>query len=127
VGPCAIEGALNLLKREMTTGPKIAFDLFSPPSGAHGRVAGGCIFLFLTTIRLATVNATTLRGACPRINDPFVAAMAGLRQSFFIDRDLQNVAKPDLDAATKHCEIPGGSTKPFTQTYAEAKRYRRAP
>jgi hypothetical protein len=40
-----------------------------------------CVFPFLTSIRLETVNRSTLRGQDPRIDDPSVAVMAGCDRS----------------------------------------------
>ena len=101
VGPRAAERIFALLRQEIATGPKIAFDLFLRDQVLAGRLRAACVFPFLTSIRLETVNRSTLRGQDPRIDDPSVAVMAALRYSFFIDRDLENVAKPYLDAATK--------------------------
>jgi GR25 family glycosyltransferase involved in LPS biosynthesis len=99
VGPRASERVLALMHRELASGPRVAFDIFLRETVRAGGLRLSCVFPFLTSLRLDAVNASTLRGEDPNISEASVAALAALRYSFFIDRDLDNVAKPYLEAA----------------------------
>ncbi|MGE3142035.1 MAG: glycosyltransferase family 25 protein [Hyphomonadaceae bacterium] len=79
-------------------GPKIAIDMFYRRFIDEGKIRAACILPFLSTIRLDA--PTTTGGRVGHEGNPTVKAMELLRYSFFVDRDLANVAQPHLDAIT---------------------------
>lgn len=94
VNPAAIARLLDLYRREMAAGPRQPVDLFLRDQVAAGALRAGCVFPFLTSVKLERIAGNVITG---RQADPRSAlVMACIRYSFYVERDLDSYAGPIL-------------------------------
>ena len=87
----SIRKLYNIYTKEITNSPRVPIDLLIRNKAAQGVIKVGCIFPFITSIRLDGGGATTIadRAAIGRHDDLTVLAGDIARQSFFIDGDIE--------------------------------------
>jgi GR25 family glycosyltransferase involved in LPS biosynthesis len=97
VHPAAVPKLAKLYRDALAAGPRLPVDLFLREQVLAGVLRAGCVFPFLTGLRLEHIaeNVIGARHARPRS----ALVMACIRYSFFIDRDLPGYAGPILDGA----------------------------
>jgi GR25 family glycosyltransferase involved in LPS biosynthesis len=100
VAPHAIEHVAATFKRGLDQGPRVPIDVFMRQEALEGRLKLGCIFPFTTTIRLDQIYKSTINTFDNATESLSILATALLRYSFFVDRDLDTLAKPWMDAIT---------------------------
>jgi GR25 family glycosyltransferase involved in LPS biosynthesis len=81
----AISKMHNILKEEMEIGPRQPIDLFIRDKVRAGEIKAGCIFPFITSIQLDSINKTTIRGRYK--SDLSILAVQLIRHSFFVECD----------------------------------------
>lgn len=90
ISPRSIRKLHNLYARELTKGPSVPVDVFIHELTKQNILKVGCIFPFITSLRLDCIINTTIEG---RYDYTSVMAMCIGRYSFFIDRDLKECRK----------------------------------
>ncbi len=81
----SIPKLVDLFTRALTKGVAVNIDLVIREAAKAGRIRVGCIFPFVTTIRLEGITDNTIDG---RPHDSLTEILAGLgRNSFFVDCD----------------------------------------
>jgi len=90
----ATDRVLTVLKKELDAGPSLPIDLLLRREASEGRLRIGCIFPFVTTIDLEGLFQSTIKSSEEEANKLSQLAAGLLRYSFFIDRDLEQYAKP---------------------------------
>ncbi len=76
---------VELLERELTDGPRDPLDLVIRKAASEGKIRVGCLFPFVTTLRIDEIAGSTIAG---RNKDPMKTLALGLgRYSFFVDCD----------------------------------------
>ena len=98
VAPHAIERVLATFKRGLDMGPRLPFDLFLCQEASQGRLKIGCIFPFVTIIRLDRILQSTISTIDTDAEGHSKLAAALLRYSFFVNCDFDGYAKTWLDA-----------------------------
>lgn len=94
VHPAALDRVVDACRRELEKGPELPIDLFFRQM-IHGRQwRAACVFPFLSTIRLEHAAETTIAGR--EQTAASALAMALLRYSFYVDRDLDAAAREFL-------------------------------
>jgi hypothetical protein len=81
----AIVKLYNLLQQEIKVGPRYPIDLLIREKVYAGEIRAGCIFPFITSIRLENMFDSTIRD--PNKGDLSGLAMMLLRHSFFVECD----------------------------------------
>jgi GR25 family glycosyltransferase involved in LPS biosynthesis len=94
----AIAKLHDLLKQEIKIGPRDPIDLFIRAKVREGEIRAGCIFPFITSIRLEHATNTTISERYE--DDVSVLAMLLMRHSFFIECDWPKCNKLILDYFT---------------------------
>lgn len=97
VGAKTIPRVLEVFKREIDAGLSLPLDLFMRKAVDEGRLRIGCLFPFVTSVRLEHILNTTITARDKQETNPSVLALALLRYSFFVGRDLEGYALPILD------------------------------
>jgi hypothetical protein len=99
VGAKSIDRVLALYQQEIALGPRAPLDLFLRSAANARQLRAACLFPFITSFNLDEVAGSTLHERGEKTVEPSVVALAALRYSFFVDRDLAR-ARSYLDAAT---------------------------
>jgi GR25 family glycosyltransferase involved in LPS biosynthesis len=99
VGAKSIDRVLALYQQEIALGPRAPLDLFLRSAANARQLRAACLFPFITSFNLDEVAGSTLHERGEKKVEPSVVALAALRYSFFVDRDLAR-ARSYLDAAT---------------------------
>jgi GR25 family glycosyltransferase involved in LPS biosynthesis len=97
VGARTIPRVLDVFKREIDAGLSLPLDLFMRKAVDDGRLRIGCLFPFLTSVRLEHILNTTIAARDKQETNLSVLALALLRYSFFVGRDLEGYALPILE------------------------------
>jgi GR25 family glycosyltransferase involved in LPS biosynthesis len=97
VGAGAIPRVLDVFQREIAAGLSLPLDLFMRKAVDEGRLRIGCLFPFITSVRLEHILNTTIAARDKQETNPSVLALALLRYSFFVGRDLEGYALPILE------------------------------
>jgi GR25 family glycosyltransferase involved in LPS biosynthesis len=86
----SIRKLYNIYTKEITNSPRVPIDLLIRNKAAQGVITVGCIFPFITTVRLDGGLDTTIadRAAIGRHDNLTVLAADIARQSFFIEGSL---------------------------------------
>jgi GR25 family glycosyltransferase involved in LPS biosynthesis len=95
VGARGLDRVLASYRKGLDAGPTLPIDLFIRQEASQGNLKIGCIFPFITTVRLewdSIINSSE-----PDAERLSRLAATLLRYSFFVDRDFDNYAKPSLD------------------------------
>jgi GR25 family glycosyltransferase involved in LPS biosynthesis len=100
VSPKATDRLLALYQQEIALGPRAPVDLFVRGAVNAGQLRAGCLFPFITSFALDEVAKSTLDERSEKTERHGVMALAALRYSFFVDRDLK-LAQHYLDEATR--------------------------
>lgn len=98
VGASTIQRVIEVFKREIDAGLSLPLDLFMRKAADEGRLRIGCLFPFLTSVRMEHILNTTIAARDKQETNPSVLALALLRYSFFVGRDLKGYALPMLDS-----------------------------
>ncbi|MDX2027822.1 MAG: glycosyltransferase family 25 protein [Alphaproteobacteria bacterium] len=99
VNPQAIGKLHHLYEAELVKGPTLPIDLYICQKAAEGVLKVGCVFPYVTSIKVALESDTTIRGSNPQLSE-FAANL--VRRSFFIEADLQDC----LEQARKFLPLP---------------------
>jgi len=103
----SIRKLYNIYTKEITNSPRVPIDLLIRNKAAQGIIKVGCIFPFVTTVRLDGDLDTTIAGRAEIGRHDKLTVLAGdlARQSFFIDGDIakcreyaEKLLPPDSDA-----------------------------
>jgi GR25 family glycosyltransferase involved in LPS biosynthesis len=116
VGPRRLDRVLSSYRRGLDAGPGLPIDLFIKQEASQGNLRIGCVFPFITTIRLEWDSVINTSEPDAEILSRLASAV--LRYSFFVNRDFDNYAKASLDllkAAT-----PGPSRDRHQEVLAQA-------
>lgn len=86
----SIRKLYNVYTKEITNGPQVPIDLLIRNKAAQGIIKVGCIFPFVTSVRIEHGGETTIadRSSIGRHDELTVLAGDLARQSFFIETDL---------------------------------------
>ena len=83
----SIPKLVEILERELTSGPTDPLDLVIRKAASEGRIRIGCLFPFVTSLRLDGIAGSTIAG---RKKNYLTTLALGLgRHSFFVDCDHQ--------------------------------------
>ncbi|MES1265086.1 MAG: glycosyltransferase family 25 protein [Variovorax sp.] len=97
VGASAIDRVINVFRQGIDRGLTLPLDIFMRKCVEDGSLRIGCLFPFITSVRLEHILNTTIDDRDKQTTNPSVLLMALLRYSFFIGRDLKGYAEPILD------------------------------
>ena len=89
VNPRAVARLVSLYEAEWKAGPGMAVDFFLRQEIAAGRLRGGCILPFVTTVELEE-TVRTQSGRSDTATTPYAFGL--LRQSFFAGRDMAKLS-----------------------------------
>jgi GR25 family glycosyltransferase involved in LPS biosynthesis len=89
IGPRSLRKLYNIYTKELNAGARVPIDLFIRNKAAEGVIKVGCIFPFITSVRLEHSSATTIDGRADLGRHDRLTVLAGdvARQSFFIEGD----------------------------------------
>ncbi len=104
----SIRKLYNIYTKEITNSPRVPIDLLIRAKAAQGVIKVGCIFPFITSIRLDGGLDTTIadRAEIGRHDKLTVLAGDSARQSFFVEASLSKCR----DFADKFLAPPPGDT-----------------
>ncbi|MCK6453347.1 MAG: glycosyltransferase family 25 protein [Alphaproteobacteria bacterium] len=94
VHPAALDRVVEACRRELNKGPELPIDLFFRQMIHVRQWRAACVFPFMSTIRLEHAAETTIAGR--EQTAASALAMALLRYSFYVDRDLDAAAREFL-------------------------------
>jgi GR25 family glycosyltransferase involved in LPS biosynthesis len=89
VNPRSVGRLVSLYEAEWNAGPRMAVDFFLRQEIAAGRLRGGCVLPFVTTVELEE-TVRTQSGRSDSATTPYAFGL--LRQSFYAGRDLDRLS-----------------------------------
>jgi GR25 family glycosyltransferase involved in LPS biosynthesis len=97
VGANSIDRVLAVLKAELDAGPRMPLDYCYRAAADRGTLNIACTMPFLTTVRLDSMDSSTIANSSDRGFGLDIALQTLLRYSFFVDRDLAGHAARHLE------------------------------
>jgi GR25 family glycosyltransferase involved in LPS biosynthesis len=94
VGPRAVGRLLDFFDDEIRNGMRLPFDLFLRKLADCNALRFGCLFPFLTSVRLDRIFDNTIGDRPNQTHNPALMVAALLRHAFFVKRDLPGYARP---------------------------------
>ncbi len=95
---------VEIFERELTNGPTDPLDLVIRKAASEGKVRIGCLFPYMTTLRIEEIAGSTIAG---RSKNPLATLSLGLgRHSFFVDCDHERLDASAADAFASHTSCP---------------------
>jgi GR25 family glycosyltransferase involved in LPS biosynthesis len=111
VAPRALDRLIAALEAHDAGGASLPVDILFRALANQGDIRAGCVFPFITSVRLDDIAATTIEGRAEQTGNLSVLAMTLLRYAFFVDADIEGYGQRYLDLLPGADPAPSGDPR----------------